>query len=135
MTIQKRLTISGTPELVSALVGSWVGSMRQQSNRGFLMVATIFFLASCSTPPVAFQNASHRQTYSLNVDDLKKLQFYISTNVVAQYQDATGTKSLLLTRLTPGVATDPGPNWIKVSFRAGGVTVPFDAHPTQHNTP
>jgi len=133
MTIQKRLTISGTPELVSAFVGSWVASMRQQSNRGFLMVATIFFLASCSTPPVAFQNASHRQTYSLNVDDLKKLQFYISTDVVAQYQDATGTKSLLLTRLTPGVATDAGPNWIKVSFREGGVDVPFVADPNQYD--
>ena len=97
------------------------------------MVATIFFLASCSTPPVAFQNASHRQTYSLNVDDLKKLQFYISTDVVAQYQDATGTKSLLLTRLTPGVATDAGPNWIKVSFREGGVDVPFIADPNQYD--
>ena len=97
------------------------------------MVATIFFLASCSTPPVAFQNASHRQTYSLNVDDLKKLQFYISTDVVAQYQDATGTKSLLLTKLTPGVATDAGPNWIKVSFREGGVDVPFVADPNQYD--
>src|SRR5262249_50954603 len=105
MTIQKRLTISGTPELVSASVGSWTGSIRQRSNRGFLVVAIVFFLASCSSPPIAFQNSSHRQTYSLNIEDLKKLQFYISTDVVAQYQDATGTKSLLLTRLTPGVAT------------------------------
>jgi hypothetical protein len=27
--------------------------------------------------------------------------------------------------LTPGVATAEGPNWIKVSFREGGVDVPF----------
>src|SRR5262245_65158933 len=107
MTIQKRLTISGTPELVSAFVGSWTGSIRQRSNRGFLVVAIVFFLASCSsTPPIAFQNTSHRQTYSLNLEDLEKLQFFISTDVVAQYQDATGTRSLLLTKLTPGVATD-----------------------------
>src|SRR5262245_24074846 len=95
MTIQKGLVISRTPELVYACVGS---SMRQRSNRGFLMVAIVFFLASCSsTPPIAFQNTSHRQTYSLSLGDLEKLQFYISTDVVAQYQDATGTKSLLLT--------------------------------------
>jgi hypothetical protein len=133
MTIQKRLTISGTPELVSAFVGSWTGSMRQRSNRGFLVVAIVFFLASCSSPPIAFRNTSHRQTYSLNLEDLEKLQFYISSDVVAQYQDATGTKSLLLTRLTPGVATDAGPNWIKVNFREGGVDVPFIADPNQYD--
>src|SRR5215468_8543045 len=133
MTIQKRLTISGTPELVSASVGSWTGSIRQRSNRGFLVVAIVFFLASCSSPPIAFQNSSHRQTYSLNIEDLKKLQFYISTDVVAQYQDATGTRSLLLTKLTPGVATDAGPNWIKVNFREGGVDVPFIADPNQYD--
>jgi len=133
MTVQKRLTISGTPELVSAFVGSWTGSMRQGSNRGFLVVAIVFFLASCSSPPIAFQNTSHRQTYSLSLGDLEKLQFYISRDVVAQYQDATGTKSLLLTRLTPGIATGAGPNWIKVSFREGGVDVPFITDPNQYD--
>jgi len=64
---------------------------------------------------------------------LEKLQFYISTDVVAQYQDATGTKSLLLTQLTPGVATGAGPNWIKVSFREGGVDVPFITDPNVYD--
>jgi hypothetical protein len=134
MTIQKRLTISHTPELVYAYVGSWVGWMGGRTNRGFLTVAIIFLLASCSsTPPIPFQNSSHRQNYSLNLGDLEKLQFYISTDVVAQYQDATGTKSLLLTRLTPGVATGAGPNWIKVSFREGGVDVPFITDPNLYD--
>ena len=98
------------------------------------MVAIIFLLASCSsTPPIAFQNTSHRQTHSLNLEDLEKLQFYISRDVVAQYQDATGTKSLLLAQLTPGVATGAGPNWIKVSFRDGGVDVPFITDPNQYD--
>jgi hypothetical protein len=134
MRIEKRLAISRTLELAYACVGSWTGSMRRRSNRGFLMVAIILLLASCSsTPPIAFQNTSHRQTYSLNLEDLEKLQFYISRDVVAQYQDATGTKSLLLTRLTPGVATGAGPNWIKVSFREGGVDVPFVTDPNQYD--
>ena len=134
MTIQKRLAVSRTSELMYVLVEAWAGSMRQRSNRRFVVVAIVFFLAGCSsTPPIAFQNTSHRQTYSLNLEDLKKLQFYISSDVVAQYQDATGTKSLLLTRLTPGVATDAGPNWIKVSFREGGVDVPFIADPNQYD--
>ena len=134
MTIQKRLTISQTPELVYACVRSWIGWMGGRTNRGFLTVAIIFLLASCSsTPRVPFQNSSHRQNYSLNLGDLEKLQFYISTDVVAQYQDATGTKSLLLTQLTPGVATGAGPNWIKVSFREGGVDVPFITDPNVYD--
>lgn len=134
MTIQKRVVMLRTPELVYVCAGSWTGSMRRRSNRGLLLVAIIFLLASCSsTPPIAFQNMSHRQTYSLNLEDLEKLQFYISRDVVAQYQDATGTKSLLLPRLTPGVATGAGPNWIKVSFREGGVDVPFVTDPNQYD--
>jgi hypothetical protein len=133
MTIQKRRAMSRTPKLVSACVGSWADPMRRRSNRVLLILAFSFLLASCSTPPIAFQNTSHRQTHSLNLEDLQKLQFYISRDVVAQYQDATGTKSLLLTRLTPGVATGAGPNWIKVSFREGGVDVPFITDPNQYD--
>jgi hypothetical protein len=101
---------------------------------GWLLVALFALLASCaSNPPIAFQNNSHRQTYSLNLQDLEKLQFFISTDVVAQYQDATGTKSLLLPRMTPGVATGAGPNWIKVSFREGGADIPFIADPNEYD--
>jgi hypothetical protein len=102
-------------------------AMPRRSNRGFLMVAFSFLLASCSSStPIPFQNTSHRQIYSLTLEDLEKLQFYVSTNVVAQYQDpAGGTKSLLLPKLTPGVVTGAGPNWLKVSFREGGADVPF----------
>ena len=95
-----------------------------------------FFGSSCQLfvdGSDCFQNTSHRQIYSLNLEDLEKLQFYISRDVVAQYQDATGTKSLLLTRLTAGVATGAGPNWIKVSFREGGVDVPFVTDPNQYD--
>jgi hypothetical protein len=101
--------------------------------RGWLMATLLSLLAGCSTPPIAFQNNSHRQVYSLNVEDLQKLQFYISRDVVAQYQDATGTKSLLLTRLTPGVVTGAGPNWVRVSFKEGGVDVPFITDPNQYD--
>jgi hypothetical protein len=110
-------------------------AMRRRSNMGSLMVVLSFLLASCSSSaPIAFQNTSHRQIYSLTLEDLEKLQFYISTNVVAQYQDpAGGTKSLLLPRLTPGVVTGAGPNWLKVSFRDGGADVPFLADLTQYD--
>ncbi len=106
MQIKKRPSMLRTAELVDACAGSWIGSMKRRSIRGFLMIAVIFLLAGCSSArPIPFQNTSHREIYSLNLGDLEKLQFYISGDVVAQYQDATGTKSLLLPGLTPGVAT------------------------------
>lgn len=119
---------------MSGFNGSCTRFMRGRGIHGWLIAAVFSLLVGCSSaPPIAFQNNSHRQTYSLNLQDLEKLQFYISTDVVAQYQDATGTKSLLLPKMTPGVATGAGPNWIKVSFREGGVDLPFIADPKEYD--
>ena len=122
------LPLSLMLRLTRAFIGAGTDVTGVPRIHGWLLVALFSLLVSCSSaPPIAFQNNSHRQLYSLNLEDLEKLQFYISRDVVAQYQDATGTKSLLVPRLTPGVATGAGPNWIKVSFREGGVDVPFIA--------
>jgi hypothetical protein len=108
--------------------------MRTRGHRGWPMAAILALLAGCSSAaPIAFQNTSHREIYSLSLQDLEKLQFYISTDVVAHYQDGSGTKSLLLPRLTPGVVTSAGPNWLKVSFKEGGADVPFLADLTQYD--
>ena len=123
-----------TPESIYGCAALWPRLAENQGIRWFLTLAVIFLLAGCSSaPPIAFQNDSHRATYSLTLEDLQKLQFYISRDVVAQYQDATGTKSLLLQRLTPGIATGAGPSWIKVSFRQGGVDIPFVTDPNQYD--
>jgi hypothetical protein len=107
---------------------------RTRGYRRWPMAAMLALLAGCSSAaPIAFQNTSHRELYSLNLQDLEKLQFYISTDVVAHYQDGSGTKSLLLPRLTPGVVTSAGPNWLKVSFKEGGADVPFLADLTQYD--
>lgn len=123
-----------SPELIYGCAASWLCSTQNAGVRWLLPVAVVFLLTGCaSAPPIAFQNNTHRTTYSLTLGDLQKLQFYISTEVVAQYQDSSGTKSLLLPRLTPGVATGAGPNWIRVSFREGGVDVPFVTDPKQYD--
>ena len=134
MKIGKRFVKLSIPHSVYAILGSRTCSTGRRSHRGLLTASVIFLLAGCSSArPIAFQDYSHRQTPSLTLEDLQKLQFYISSDVVAQYQDATGTKSLLLARLTPGVATGAGPNWIKVSFREGGVDIPFITDPNQYD--
>jgi hypothetical protein len=128
------LPLSLMLRLTRAFIGAGTDVTGVPRIHGWLLVALFSLLVSCSSaPPIAFQNNSHRQLYSLNLQDLEKLQFYISRDVVAQYQDASGTKSLLVPRLTPGVATDAGPNWIKVSFREGGVDVPFITDPNQYD--
>src|SRR4029450_12981222 len=55
----------------------------------------------------------------------KTLQFYISTNVLVQYDGPSGKQSILLPAETPGVVTAVGPDWLKVSFRKSGADVPF----------
>jgi hypothetical protein len=131
--VSRDLPLSLMLRVVPASIGSGTAAMVVPRIHGWLLVALFSLLVGCSTPPIAFQNNSHRQLYSLNLEDLEKLQFYISRDVVAQYQDAAGTKSLLVPRLTPGVATGAGPNWIKVSFREGGVDVPFIADPKEYD--
>lgn len=98
-----------------------------QTTQGWFILLLVFILGGCSSAPrtIPFQNTTHRQVYSLDEGDLRKVQFYISTDVVAQHQDTQGTKAFLIPRLTPGVVTGAGSNWIKVSFREGGVDVPF----------
>jgi len=108
--------------LIPAFIGAGTDVMGVPRIHGWLLVALFALLASCAAPPIAFQNNSHRQNYSLDLQDLEKLQFFISTDVVAQYQDATGTKSLLLPRMTPGVATG-----------AGGADIPFIAEPNEYD--
>lgn len=116
-------------------VGSRVWSTGLQRTQLLFLVGLLCLLTGCSSVPKAipFQNITHRELYSLTEEDLKKVQFYISTDVVAQYQDATGGKSVLVSKLTPGVVTAAGQNWVKVSFREGGANVPFITDPKQHD--
>jgi len=136
MKVHKKLVLQPNSRLAVALAGSrtWLNDWRA-AHGGFLG-ALIFLLASCSSAPstIAFLNNSHRQIYSLNEEDLKKVQFYVSTDVVAQVQDPMATQSFLIPRLTSGVVTAAGPNWVKVSFREGGADVPFVADPNLNDS-
>ncbi len=97
----------------------------------WLGVLPIFLLFGCNPlPPLQhhrtpFLHMAHRQNYSLTAQELRDLQLYISTTVLAQYEGATGKKSVKVSQGTPGVVTDAGPDWLKVSFREGGIDVPF----------
>lgn len=136
MKVHKKLGVQLTPHLAFAFVGLRTCSNDWQKAQGCFVGALFFLLAGCSSGPTTwpFLNNTHRQAYSLNEEDLKKVQFYVSTDVVAQVQDPMATQSFLVPRLTPGVVTAAGPYWIKVSFRAGGADVPFVADPNQNDS-
>ncbi len=100
--------------------------MRERKTRGWLLVILFSLLVGCATKPSqAWFLQRYRENYTLNKQELQNMQFFISTNVLAQYEDTAGKKSVLVTKGTPGVVTDVGPNWLKVSFRQGGIDIPF----------
>jgi hypothetical protein len=92
----------------------------------WITVIAVLVLVSCAIPHrQTFLNQAHRVNLSLNDEELKQLQFYLSTNVLVQYDGPSGKQSLFLPDETPGVVTAVGPDWLRVSFREGGADVPF----------
>jgi hypothetical protein len=73
----------------------------------------------------------HRVNYALQDQELKQVQFYISTEILARNlsPEAKGTAEsiVIVPERTPGVATEVGPDWVRVSFREGAEGVLFIA--------
>ena len=100
--------------------------MRRHRKQAWIALLSLLVLASCARSyKEMFLNRTYRENLSLQDEELKTLQFYISTNVLVQYESPSGKQSLLLPEETPGVVTAVGPDWLKVSFREGGAEVPF----------
>jgi hypothetical protein len=105
------------------------------------LATTLLVLVFCgcsAVPKQRFSHRFHRLQYRLTDEEIKGLQFYISSDVLAQTTSPTdraptGTSVILLPKDTPGVATEVGPDWIRVTFRKGGKGVPFLAD-TASNT-
>ncbi len=136
MKTKEKSGMESTSQLGFMFVTSQTCSGVWKNAQAYLVVALLFVLVGCSSDPTTFPflNNTHRQAYSLSEEDLKKVQFYVSTQVMAQVKDASATQSFLVPGMTPGVVTAAGPNWIKVSFRQGGADVPFVADPNQYDS-
>jgi hypothetical protein len=74
----------------------------------------------CGTHTEFFLNRAHRTNYALETEELQSLQFYISTDVLAHEigtkSEGTRTSVYVVKRDTPGVVTEAGPTWLRVSF-------------------
>jgi hypothetical protein len=135
MKFHETLGLDPGLKLVVAFVASWTRFVCGQRSRVWLIPALLCLLAGCASgsKTIPFQHNYHRLDLSFTEEDLKQLQFYVSTEVVARYKDATGVKSLLVPELTPVVVTSAGPDWLKVNFREGGVDIPFVTDPNHYN--
>ncbi len=89
--------------------------------------AALLLLASCATPRQTFLHRSHRENYALQPRELESVQFYISTEVLARNEAAGNSAEsvVILPVGTPGVVTEVGPDWLRVSFTPGGEGVYF----------
>ena len=72
----------------------------------------------------------HRSNYAIETGEIRELQFYISTKVLAKdLSVAAGSETaasvVLVPEKTPGVVTEIGDDWLRVSFEEGGKGVVF----------
>jgi hypothetical protein len=104
--------------------------MGRYQKPAWIVVISLLVLLSCaSSHRQTFLNRTHRVNLSLEDEELKQLQLYISTSVLAQYDGPSGQQSIFVPDNTPGVVTAVGPDWLQVSFREGGADVPFVVDP------
>ena len=104
--------------------------MGRHRQPAWIAVIALLVLVSCaSSHRQTFLNQTHRLNLSLEDEELKQLPFYLSTNVLVQYDGPSGQQSIFLPGETPGVVTAVGPDWLQVSFREDGAEVPFVVDP------
>jgi hypothetical protein len=94
-----------------------------------LALLVLLLSTACATPKQVFMHRWHRQDFAMTDEELKSVQFYISAQVLAQSlaPELRGKPEgiVIVPEETPGVVTEAGPDWLRVSFAKGGRGVPF----------
>jgi hypothetical protein len=102
----------------------------------FLVPVGALVLTACATPKEIFLHKGHREAYAIQPEEMKDLQFYLSTSILAQersssHQAVTPESVVRVEEGTPGLATGAGPDWIRVSFEEGRQGATFIAVATE----
>jgi len=110
-----------------------------------VILAVSFAMAGCATQQVAFTRGIRTQ-YDLGSEDLKNLQYYVSSDITLQREflreEGEISKShklvtkewglleqVVVRARTPGVATEVGDTYLEVSFEPG-MSLVFGSPPT-----
>ncbi len=100
------------------------------------LATTLLVLALCgcsAAPKERFYHRFHRLKYRLTNEEIKGLQFYLSSELLARTKSPpdvtvpTASGVIIVPRDTPGVATHVGRDWIKIMFRKRGTGVVFSS--------
>jgi len=99
-----------------------------------LRVTLVLFLVAltslgCAERKTAFRHQYHRTKYSLDAKSLRTLSLYPSMDILGKGVDPQNSQAgehvFSLTRDTPGMVVDSGPDFLRVSFREGGTGAMF----------
>jgi hypothetical protein len=107
--------------------------MFERKIAGLLVIVSVLLLTGCSRQPrtAPFLHGPYREKYLIADQELGKLQFFISKDIVVQDQSfleggpARHGRVIVMRRGTPGVVTEAGSNWLRVSFEKGGPGATF----------
>ncbi len=95
------------------------------------LVTLAFSACTPTTQMQVFWHDGFRKAYAIKDQELRNLQFYISSDVLAKKLTPGGVSDAesvyIVQAATPGIVTEAAPNWIRVSFHEGGRGVPFVA--------
>jgi len=84
-----------------------------------------------------FSHRYHRERYSLSDENLRSLSFYSSTDILGKGVDPQNPggeeRVFALSKETPGLLVEAGPDFLRVSFRKGGVGALFLADSTKEH--
>lgn len=99
--------------------------MSQSRTACLLASVAILSAVGCASPKISFLHTGHRENLAIEDQELKNLQFYISTAVLAKNistpeSQATAESVIIVAKDTPGLVTEIGPKWLRVSFEEGG---------------
>lgn len=90
----------------------------------FLLFLIALTSLGCAERKTAFRHKYHRAKYSLDAESLRTLNLYPSMDILGKGVDPqnpqAGERVFRLTKDTPGVVVDSGPDFLRVSFREGG---------------
>jgi len=94
-------------------------------------------LVACAKKPmmIPFLQKEHREAYHFTEQDLERIKFYSSSDVVVEDLDAAtpgGEGMMLVDDAKPGVAVGSGPGWIRVRFQDSSAGLVFLADPAAH---
>jgi hypothetical protein len=92
--------------------------------RRTVLFALLALFGACAGARQPFLDRAHRANYALQPDELERVQFYLSDDILAHELGPSGALEgpehvIRVERGTRGAVTEAGPHWLRVAFGQG----------------